>query len=230
MTPSTPTTVLDPRAGRIDADPTRRARRAATTWLAAAGAVLFTLSNVAKPELTGSTADVVAHIPAVADRLLAAQLLDALASLLLILLAVALWQIDVRCGAVLRLIGGVLLVVGAVTNALGEVVDGYVAWSLHYGAVDGAAQVRVLNLLDGSVATLPISYLAIPVLSIGLIILMVGVLLARVVPWWLPALTIVGGVAAGFVGSGAPALVGLVWSIAAAAVVVLAARRAPRSA
>lgn len=44
-------------------------------------------------------------------------LLYALASLLLVPLVIALWRIDVRRGGVLRFIGGVLLMIGAVGNA-----------------------------------------------------------------------------------------------------------------
>ncbi|MBO1755692.1 hypothetical protein [Allobranchiibius sp. CTAmp26] len=148
MTGSTQTaTVLDPTVPRLDSDPTRALRAATTTVLAVAAPVLFTLSNVALPDLGGSTANVVAHIPAVADRLLAVHLVYALASLLLVLLAVALWRIDTRRGAVLRYVGGALLIVGGISNALGEVVDGYLAWGMHHATVDSAAQVRVLDFL-----------------------------------------------------------------------------------
>jgi hypothetical protein len=230
MTTFTETTVLDPSAPRVEPDPTRAFRSAATTALAVAAPVLFTLSNVALPKLTGSTANVVAHIPAVATRLLAVHLVYAVASLLIVFLAVALWRIDARRGAVVRLIGGGLLIVGAVSNALGEVVDGYLAWGLHHVGVASADQVRLFDLLDNSSAALPISFIAIPVLSLGLLVLMAGVAMARVVPLWLPVLTVVGGIAAGFVGVGPASLVGLVWSFAAAAVVLLVARTAPRAA
>ncbi|HEY0936686.1 MAG TPA: hypothetical protein VGD91_23500 [Trebonia sp.] len=221
------TAVLDPAAPRPDADPARRWRFGAVTGIAAAAPLLFTLSNVFLPVLHGSNASVVAQIPAVAGRLLAVKLVYALASLLLIALAVAVWRADTRRGAVLRLAGGVLLIIGAVSNALGEVVDGYLAWGMHQAAVPAAGQVRLFDLLDNSSAALPVSFLAIPVLSLGLLVAMTGLLMARVLPWWLPAAVIAGGVAAGFTGSGAAALVGLVWSLGAAAIVVLLARRFP---
>ena len=119
---------------------------------------------------------------------------------------------------------GVLLVIGAVSNALGEVVDGYDAWGLHAAAVAPAAQVRLFDLLDNSAAALPVSFLAVPVMAIGLVVAMAGVLRARVAPWWLPALVIAGGLVAGFAGSGPLALIGLVWSLGTAAVVLLVAR------
>ncbi|MBO1755693.1 hypothetical protein [Allobranchiibius sp. CTAmp26] len=59
---------------------------------------------------------------------------------------------------------------------------------------------------------------------------MIGVLMARVVPWWLSVLTIVGALASGTVGVGVASLVGLIWSLAAGAVVILVARTGPRSA
>ena len=224
---STVSTVLEPDDLRLDHDPARAWRFGLTTVLAAAAPVLFTLSNVIMPVLRGSNASVVAHIAPVADRLLATKLGYALASLLLVFVAVAFWRIGGRRGAVLRFGGGLLLIVGAVSNALGELVYGYSAWGLHQAGVVPAAQVRVFDLLDNSAAALPISFLAIPVMSVGLVLIMVGVLRAGIVPWWTPALVIAGGLAAGFAGAGLTALVGLVWSVATAVLVVRIARIAP---
>jgi hypothetical protein len=221
---STVSTVLEPDDLRLDDDPTRAWRSGLTTVLAAAAPVLFTLSNVIMPVLHGSNTAVVAHIPAVADRLLATKLGYALASLLLVFVAVALWRLGGRRGALLRFGGGLLLIVGAVSNALGEVVYGYAGWAMHQAGVVPVAQVRVFDLLDNSAAALPLSFLAIPVLSLGLVLIMVGVLRAGVVPWWLPVLIIVGGLAAGFAPEGIPSLAGLVWSVAAAVLVVRIAR------
>jgi hypothetical protein len=227
MNSSVHTAVLEPDAPRLDSDPTRGWRFGVTTGVAAAAPLLFTLSNVFLPVLHGSTASVVAHIPAVANRLLAVKLVYALASLLLIALAVAIWRIDTRRGAVLRFAGGVLLIIGAISNALGEVVDGYVAWGMHHAAIPAAGQIRVFDLLDNSSAALPVSFLAIPVMSVGILIAMAGLLKARVLPWWLPVLVIVGGLASGFAGSGAIALIGLIWSLGAAGIVVMLARTFP---
>jgi hypothetical protein len=227
MNSSVHTAVLEPDASRLDGDPTRRWRFAVTTGVAAAAPLLFTLSNVFLPVLRGSNASVVAHIPAVANRLLAVKLVYALASLLLIALAVAIWRTDTRRGAVLRFTGGVLLIIGAVSNALGEVVDGYFAWGMHHADIPAAGQVRLFDLLDNSSAALPVSFLALPVMSLGLLIAMAGLLKARVLPWWLPVLVIVGGLASGFVGSGVLALIGLTWSLGAAGIVVILARTFP---
>jgi hypothetical protein len=227
MSSSVHTTVLEPGTRRPDGDPTRGWRFGVLTGVAVAAPLLFTLSNVFLPVLHGSNASVVAQIPVVANRLLAVKLVYALASLLLIALAIAIWRIDTRRGAVLRFTGGVLLIIGAVSNALGEVVDGYFAWGMHQAAIPAAGQVRVFDLLDNSSAALPVSFLAIPVMSLGLLIMMVGLLKARALPWWLPALVIVGGLASGFAGSGAVALIGLTWSLGAAGIVVMLARMFP---
>jgi hypothetical protein len=226
MSSSVHTTVLEP-GTRPDEDPTRGWRFSVLTGVAAAAPLLFTLSNVFLPVLHGSNASVVAQLPAVASRLLAVKLGYALASLLLIALAVAIWRTDTRRGAVLRFAGGVLLIIGAVSNALGEVVDGYVAWGMHQAAIPAAGQVRMFDLLDNSSAALPVSFLAIPVMSLGLLIMMAGLLKARVLPWWLPVLVIAGGLASGFAGSGAVALIGLTWSLGAAGIVVMLARTFP---
>src|ERR1700760_783721 len=130
MTSGARTTVLEPAALQADDDPTRTWRSGLTPALAVAAPLLFTLSNVVMPALGRSNASVVAHIPAVAGRLLATKLIYALASLLLVFLAVALWRVTARAGAVLRFAGGVLLIVGGVSNALGEVVYGYDGWGL----------------------------------------------------------------------------------------------------
>lgn len=227
MSSSVSTAVLEPDDLRLEHDPTRAWRFRMTTALAAAAPVLFTLSNVVMPVLHGSNASVVAHIPPVAGRLLATKFGYALSSLLLVFLAVAIWRMGQRRGGILRFAGGVLLIIGGVSNALGEVVFGYSAWGMHRAGIAQAGQVRVFNLLDNSAAALPLSFLAIPVLLAGLLLIMVGVLRAGIVPWWLPVLVIVGGFAAGFAPVGIPSLVGLVWSVATAAIVVQIARTSP---
>src|ERR1700753_3655264 len=185
MTSPARTTVLEPAE-----DPPRTWRSGLTTALAVAAPLLFTLSNVVMPALGRSNASVVAHIPAVAGRLLATNLIYALAPRLLVCLAVSRWRATPRAGTVLRFAGGVLLIVGGVSNALGEVVYGYDGWGLHAAAVAPAGQVRLFDLLDHSPAALPVSFLAIPVLSLGLLLAMAGLLPARGVPWVLPALVI----------------------------------------
>lgn len=226
MTAATHTTELDPSKPRVELDPTRPLRRRFLIGLAVVAPVLFTLSNVLMPKVSGSkAADLVARIPAVADRLLGASIMYAVASLLLIALPVAIWRMDVRRGSALRLAGGVLVIVGAASNAFGEIVQGYLSWGMHNSDVATASQVRVFDLLDKSDAALPISFLAIPVLSLGLLLVMIGVLRAGVVPAWMPVLTILAALASGFVGVGIPALVGLVWAFTAGAVVVTEAGR-----
>ena len=217
--------ILDPRSTHPELDPSRNIRYAVTTALAVAAPILFTISNVALPRLSGSTADVVAQLPGVLDRLLVVKLFYALGSALMITLVIALWRVTVTRGGIVRLVGGVLVIFGAGCNALGEVVDGYLAFGMHGGAVAAASQVKVFDLLDSATAALPISFLAIPVMSLGLVVMMVGVAMARVVPVWLPALTIVGGIAAGFVGVGVLSLIGLLWALPVAAIAVIVSRR-----
>jgi hypothetical protein len=53
MSSSVHTAVLEPDAPRLDSDPTRGWRFAATTGVAAAAPLLFTLSNVFLPVLHG---------------------------------------------------------------------------------------------------------------------------------------------------------------------------------
>ena len=222
---TTSTVILDPDVAGLYPDRYRGVRHRVTTVLAVAAPILLTISNVAIPRLTGSTTEIVAQLPGVVDRLLVVKLVYALASLLMITLVCALWRITAARGGALRFLGGSLVILGAICNALGEVVDAYLAWGMHGGAVPAGAQVRVFDLLDNSTAALPISFLAVPVMSLGLVVLMIGVSMARVVPLWLPLLTIAGGLAAGFTGTGAASLVGLLWALPIAGITVAVSRR-----
>jgi hypothetical protein len=218
-------TVLDPGDRIVAADPTARPRDALTAAMAVLGPVLFVLSNVVYPSLGRSNAAVVAHVAPIAGRVLATHLLYAVASLLLVPFAVVLCRITARRGSVLRFAGAVLIVLGAISNALGEAVLAYSAWGMARASVPGAAQVRFFDLLDRSNAALPIGFVAIPVLSLGLLLAMAGVALSRAVPVWLPVAAVVGALVSGVVGTGLPSAVGFVWAAAAVAIVVLIGRR-----
>lgn len=217
--------VLDPDDVRAELDPTRGVREWLVVGAAASAPVLFTLSNVLLPDLSGSTAHVVAHLPAVAGRLIAVKLLYAVASLLFLPLVSVLLRPNVRRGSWLRLSGGVLVVVGVASNAFGEIADGYTAWGAVRAHVDAASQVRLLDQLGNGAVTLPISFLAIPVFSVGVLVLMVGLLRSRSVPPWMPWLVIVGAVLAVPAGVGVTALLGIVYSAGLVALVLYLARQ-----
>jgi hypothetical protein len=206
-----------------DGDPTRRLRRRATVWAAVAAPALFIAGSSLSPKLPSKVAEVVPKLPPIADRLLAAHLLVSLASLLFLPFTVALWRIPARRGAALRFAGGLLLMIGMVSNALGETTDAYAAWDGVRSSVDPATQVRLLEKLDSSAAGLPISFLAIPVALLGLVLLTVGVLRSRLVPIWAPIVLLVGLALSGVVSAGpVGAILGLGFVVGAVATVLLA--------
>lgn len=154
MTVSIQTTELDPLTPPAETDPTRLLRGQLLSGLAVVAPVLFTLSNVVMPKVSGSTAKhLVERIPAVADQLLGASVLYAVASLLLIALPLAVWRIDTRRGSALRLAVGVLVVIGAASNAFGGVVQGYLAWGMHNSDVARASQL-ISSLARSGLVTL----------------------------------------------------------------------------
>lgn len=212
-----------------DDDPTRFLRRRAMVWAAVAAPALFIAGSALTPSLPSKTEQVVPKLPPVADRLLAAHLVVTVASLLFLPFAMALWRVPARRGAVLRLTGGLLLVVGMISNALGETTDAYTAWAGVRVGLDPAAQIRLLDKLDSSAAGLPISFLAVPVSILGLILLAVGVLRARVVPLWAPVLLLVGLALSGVVPDGPlGGILGLGFVAGGAATVLLVDRASRR--
>lgn len=207
-----------------DVDPTRHVRRRLALGGAVVAPIGFVLSNVLLPHLPTKTAQVVPKLPPVIDRLLTAHLLYALASLLFVPFVLVVWRNPARRGAALRLTGGLLLLVGMVSNALGEVTSGYLAWSAVTTNVDQAAQIRMLDRLDNSAAALPISFLAIPVAILGMLLLAIGVLRSRALPAWAPWTLIAGLVLSAAPSSGVLGLLGLVFAVGAAATAILSDR------
>ncbi|GIG30193.1 hypothetical protein [Cellulomonas marina] len=207
-----------------DADPVVGLRRRLTTALALAAPPLLVLGNALMPALPRDPAQAVAAVPAVADRYLAAALMYALASLLHVPFVLALWRVGTRRGAWLRFGGGAVLVLAMVLNALSLVLWGYLLWGSARAGLPDELQVRLGAALDGSAATLPVSFLAVPLAVLGMLALAAGLLRSRVVPHWAVGLWVVGVLASASVGAGPLALVGLVGA-AGGAVLVLSTRR-----
>lgn len=180
-----------------------------TLALAVAAGPLLVVANALIPELGRDAAGAVATLgadPAVAQRFLWSQLLYATASLFFLPLTLLVWRTQVRRGSVLRLTGGLLVVVGMVSNALSLTVWAYLLRMGTGSGVEDGALVDMLAFGEGGLEQLPISYLAIPVAVLGIVLLGIGLLRAAVVPAWAPVLLVVGGVAAGAGGAGVRAL------------------------
>ena len=210
-----------------DDDRFRRARRFILAALAAAAAPLLVLSNALLPPLPQEPAQMLAALPPLADRWLGVTLLYAVASLLHLPLVVALWNIRTRRGSLLRLIGGCLVIVAMVSNALSLSTWGYLLWGVSTAGLDSGTVVRMLTLMDASMLTLPVSWLAIPVAVLGLFVLSAGVLRSRIVPAWAPWMLITGTVISAAVGAGPLALLGLIGAAGAVGMVRGALRQEP---
>jgi hypothetical protein len=224
-TPLSQPAVLDPMTAFPDGDPSRRFRVWATVILGTLGSALLAVSSIVKPDIHGSDADVVPKLTAAADQVLAGQLVAAFGSLLLVLFVVGTWRLDTRKGSILRLVGGTIATLGLVSNALGEIADGYAAWGSAQGHVSTATEIRMLDSLDSLPAGLPIAWFAVPVAVTGVLILAIGVLRASaVVPVWAPVVVILGAVLSAVFTSGPLSLLGLVTAVGVGATLVYIAR------
>lgn len=220
-------TVLDP--AEVVARPLASdvVRHRLALGLAMAGPILLLAGTVASPDLGGTNAQVLASVPPVAGQLLIAHLLNTAGSLAYVVTVLVTLSIPVRAGSVLRLIGGVIAIGGFISNALGEVLDGYAAWAGAVAHVPPAVEARLFDVLDAAPAALPVSWLAIPVAVLGGIVLWIGALRAhRVVPLWAPVAAIVGAVISALVPIGPLALLGIVGAVGAMATALLADRSA----
>lgn len=170
--------------------------------------VLFGVGQALLPVLpddfTGAFAGMVEH----RDALLASRLLTAAGAFLFVPAIVGIWSLVPRRarGWWLCLAGGVVFAVGTWCNGLSEAVLGYATHAAT--AVDPEAGSSVVLALDelGLIA-LPISYFVVIIFGVGVLMLAVGLLVARTIPIWQPLLLIVGALLSfSFAGMGMVAL------------------------
>ena len=210
------------------ADPTARVRRRTAVVLGAVAGPLLVAANAWIPSLGESAREAVTTLEAdssTADRFLVAQLAYALASLLFIPLVLVVWRDTAARGRVLRLIGGTLIVIAMVANALSLTLWGYLMWLGARGGADEDSLVRMMTFSDSSAATLPVSFIAIPIAVLGLLVLGAGVLRSGSLPRWAPWLLIVGTVIFAAAQPGvAGLLLGVPFAVGATMVVVLSNR------
>jgi MFS family permease len=132
------------------------------------------------------------------DRLTAAHLLTACGAFLFLpaLGALAGWVPRGRRGRGALVVGIALVAVGTFANALSQVVQGYTVRAATAPDVPVGAGPAVLRHVGEGLVGLPISFLSIPVFTVGLLMTGVALAMSRALPAWVPVLLVVGTVMA----------------------------------
>jgi len=186
---------------------------------AIAAPILFVAGQALLPVLGRDVDTAFALMLAHRDQLIMSRLLSTAGAFLLL---PALWLISTLGGTVTR-VGAVIAGVGTFFNAVSQVVQGYAAWAASAPGLDHDATMPILLHVDRGLVGLPVAYWSVPVFGVGLLVLGVGLLIARPVPWWMPALLLVGVVAA-FLTAGLGPVVALTEAPLAVALIALATR------
>jgi hypothetical protein len=117
-------------------------------------------------------------------------------------------------------VGAIIAMVGTFFNAFSNGVNGYAAWGATAPGLDHVASMQTLLHLEDGLVGLPVSYWSIPVFGIGLVVMAVGLLITQSVPWWMPALLLL-GVVTSFLTAGLGPIVALAQAPLAAAIIIL---------
>ncbi|PZU39348.1 MAG: hypothetical protein DI573_07325 [Microbacterium sp.] len=155
------------------------------------------------------------------DQLIVSRLLTTAGAYLLL---PTLWLIA-RLGGKTTWVGAAIAAVGTFFNAVSQGVNGYAAWAVTAPGLDHTESMQSLLHLDQGAVALPVSYWSIPVFALGLVVLAIGLLIAKTSPRWMPSLLIVGVVAA-FLTAGLGPIVALTQAPLAAALIALVLRSA----
>ena len=206
-----------------------RTRWSADTWPRAAalaatiGALAFLAGQALLPELPNDLAPAFAGMVEHRDQLLAARLLTAAGCFLLVPAAVGYAGLVRRRdvgGTTLR-VGATLLGIGAFSNAVSQVVQGYATHAATGATIDRTAGRAMVDHIASGAAAIPIGFWSIPAFALGCILVSVGLLRSRRVATWVPVVLIIGTVMAGaFAGQGP--IVALTQAPATIALIVLA--------
>jgi hypothetical protein len=157
------------------------------------------------PDLPMDAAAAVGEVVAVRDTFLGSKLAVAVGSLLMIPLVLAVRRRLVPGrGSGLATVAAVLVTVGMASNALSQATHGYLLWFASAPTVDQAAGAAVVeaSVTSQSLATLPVSFLSVPVFAVGLLLLAASLWRAGSVPRWVPVAIVLVDVAAGAIGVG----------------------------
>ena len=176
-----------------------------------AAPVFFTVGQTILPSLPDNFAGAYEGMVEHRDALLASRLLTAVGAFLFIPAIVGIWSLVPRTARAswLCLVGGIVFAVGTWCNGLSEAVLGYATHAATSPDVELESGKSVVFALDslGAVA-LPISYFVVIVFGVGVLLLAIGLLIARTIALWMPLLMILGALLSfTFAGMGLLALV-----------------------
>jgi hypothetical protein len=207
----------------VPAAPVDRAMRPLRTPLLLGGPVLFFVGYTLHPHLPEAADAALAEVATGRGLYLGAKLVVALGGLLMVAVVWAIRErFSVGRGRVLLTIGATLTAVGMTANAISQAVWGYLLWFLTAPTVEPADGAEIVGAaqataVEESLATLPISFVSVPLFAVGLLLLAVGLWRSRAVPRWVPITIVVTTVLAGAFGVGLPML-----AVGAAATVAFA--------
>jgi hypothetical protein len=201
--------------------PTDRSRR----WLLTAGAlllagpVLFDVGYALHPSLPMDVEGALAEVADVRTRHAAAKVMVAFGGLLLVALLLTYRRRLVPSrGRGLATAGTALAAIGLAANSLSQATHGYLLYwaSAPDVARSAGADVVAAAEADAAPVTLPVSFWSVPLFALGLVLVAVALWRAGSVPRWVPIGMVVGGVAAGAVGTGPLMLAVLALDVAVA--------------
>ena len=191
------------------------ARREAGRWpsiaklLLLAGPVLLFTGYALHPDLPQDAAAALPEVTDARGMTLAAKLIIAVGSLVMIPLILQVrHQMAAHRGRSVATAGAALVTIGMASNALSQATYGYLLWWVTDPDVSRAAGVRVADVATTeTAATLPVSFLAVPVFGVGLLLVAGGLWRARSVPGWAPIVLGLGTIASVALPVGWPMLV-----------------------
>lgn len=166
--------------------------RRALLALPVAAAPLVQLAGVVPhPELPDDAAGALAVVAEDPDRWFRIHLLAAVAAVLFVVAAVALASLVRRRGAGLAAAGAALLVAGGGVLAIAFGAEAHLLSVAADPSLDRSAMVALARLEEDSPAMSLLS-VGFPLVGIGTLLLMAGLIRSRAVPRWQPALVVLG--------------------------------------
>jgi hypothetical protein len=178
-------------------------------FLLLAGPALLFAGYALHPDLPEEAADIVREVVDVRNTFLIARLLVVVGALIMIPLVLYVRRtLTPDRGRAVMTVGAGLVTIGMASNAVSQATYGYLLWWLTEPDISEAAGIQVAEVATAeSFATLPVSFLSVPLFALGLLLVAAGLWRARSAPIWVPVVLAVATVAGGAIGVGWPMLV-----------------------